>query len=180
MQLRLGYDATVLEAVEITSGSLLSIPVKPLLSASPMTLNFEGVTLDNIFGTGNLATIRFRVLDNAVAGYTDITVDGIYAGNTMEDSFDVSTIDGSILVVPQQMEVALVSVVPMASVKKLNGNKNDLTITVTETFSDGSNNKITATISINNNAAGSYQVGRYVVYVDTKGNDQIRQCYIVK
>jgi len=32
---------------------------------------------------------------------------------------------------------------------------------------------------INNNAAGTYQVGIYRVYVDTKGNTQIHECYIV-
>ena len=72
-----------------------------------------------------------------------------------------------------------VSVIPSAFVKKLNGNKNDLTVTVTETFPDGSINMITKTISISNNAAGVYEVGSYKVYVDTKGNDQIRQCYIM-
>jgi len=75
--------------------------------------------------------------------------------------------------------VTLVDATPSASVKKLNGNKNDLTIAVTETYSDGSINEITETFSINNNAAALYAVGAYVVYVDTKGNDQIRQCYIV-
>jgi len=180
LQLALGYDAAVLEAVDITSGSLIPIPVMPRLSANNLSLYFEGATLDGTFGTGNLATIRFRVLDDAVFGSTAITIDGIYAGNALEDTFTVSTIDGSVFVEPQQIEATLVSAVPTASVKVLNGNKNDLTITVTETYSDGSTNKITETVSINNNAAGSYTVGKYVVYVDTKGGDQIRQCYIVK
>jgi hypothetical protein len=65
-----------------------------------------------------------------------------------------------------------------AFVTKLNGNKNDLTIIVTEFNSNGVSNEIKKTFSINNNAAGTYQVGNYNVYVDTKGNDQIRACYI--
>ncbi|MCL2548013.1 MAG: hypothetical protein FWE76_02470 [Symbiobacteriaceae bacterium] len=69
---------------------------------------------------------------------------------------------------------------PAASVKKLSGNQNDLTITVTEQYSNGMSNVITTTIKINNNAAGTYEVGGYKVYVDTKGNDQIRACNIVK
>jgi len=85
-----------------------------------------------------------------------------------------------ITALPEEEPVTLVGATPSASVRVLNGNKNDLTITVTEIYSDGSINKITLTISINSNAAGSYQVGSYIVYVDTKGNDQIRQCYIVK
>jgi hypothetical protein len=70
-------------------------------------------------------------------------------------------------------------------VEKLNGNKNNLTITVTEQAGMDRNGKTiefsyTATFSINNNAAGTYTVGNYKVYVDTKGNTQIRECYIVK
>jgi len=71
------------------------------------------------------------------------------------------------------------TVTPSAYVKKLNGNQNDLTITVTETFYNGDVNITSLTFKINNNAAGTYQVGLYKVYVDTKGNDQIRACYIV-
>ncbi|MCL2742146.1 MAG: hypothetical protein FWE70_08630, partial [Oscillospiraceae bacterium] len=66
-----------------------------------------------------------------------------------------------------------------AYVTKLSGNKNDLTITIVDEMPDGSVNTYTATISINNNAAGTYKIGPYQVYVDTKGNDQIRACYIV-
>jgi len=76
-------------------------------------------------------------------------------------------------------EPTLVSAVPGAFVKKLSGNKNDLTITITETYSDDSVVIITETISISNNAAGTYEIGGYKVYVNTKGNDQIRDCYIV-
>ena len=75
--------------------------------------------------------------------------------------------------------VTIVSATPSAYVTKLNGNKNDLTITITERYSNGTTNTITMTFSINNNAAGTYNVAGYKVYVDTKGNDQIRECYIV-
>ena len=67
-------------------------------------------------------------------------------------------------------------VTPTASVEKLNGNQNNLTITVTVENSDGTTTVATSTIKINNNAAGTYSVGGYNVYVDTKGNDQIREC----
>ena len=86
----------------------------------------------------------------------------------------------SSLLLSENDEVTLIDGTPSASVKKLNGNMNELTMKVTERFSDGSTNTITNIISINNNAAGYYQVGRYVVYVETKGSDQIRQCYIVE
>jgi hypothetical protein len=67
-----------------------------------------------------------------------------------------------------------------ATVLKLKGNQNELTIIVTEVFSDGSVNPIVAKILISNNASGTYKVGAYKVFVDTKGNTDVRQIYIVK
>ena len=65
-----------------------------------------------------------------------------------------------------------------AQVDKLNGNQNKLWITVT----DNSGSK-TESYMIANNATGMYPIetdeGYYTVYVDTKGNTQIRACYIV-
>ncbi|MCL1982943.1 MAG: C69 family dipeptidase [Clostridiales bacterium] len=69
---------------------------------------------------------------------------------------------------------------PSASVAKLNGNKNELTVTVTEYYFDDSVNIITKTFLIDNNAAGTYDVEGYKVYVDTKGNTQIRECRFVQ
>jgi len=77
-------------------------------------------------------------------------------------------------------DITIVSATAAASVESLNGNQNNLTITITELYSDGSKNTVTTTLKINNNSAGTYQVGDYKVYVDTKGNTQIRECYIVK
>lgn len=78
------------------------------------------------------------------------------------------------------IKLIYVNPVPEASIKKLNGNQNELTITVNEIYSDGGIEIITVTILINNNAAGIYDVGDYKVYVDTKGNTQVRECYIVE
>jgi len=72
------------------------------------------------------------------------------------------------------------TVTPSASVEQLKGNQNTLTITVTEHFSDDSTKIIKETFTINNNAAGTYTVGNYKVFVDTKGNTQIRSIYIIK
>jgi len=67
-----------------------------------------------------------------------------------------------------------------ASVVRLQGNQNELTITVTRLFSNGSETRVTEVFVISNNAADYYQVGGCAVYVDTKGNIQIRQIYIVR
>jgi len=77
-------------------------------------------------------------------------------------------------------DVTLVSATATASIEILSGNQNKLTITITELYSDGSTVTITTTLLIKNNATDTYQVGDYLVYVDTKGNDQIRACYIVE
>ena len=66
-----------------------------------------------------------------------------------------------------------------AYVNKLTGNKNELVITVTETYFDNSKKTIIKSFTINNNAANTYQVDNYKIYVDTKGNTQIREIYIV-
>ena len=71
------------------------------------------------------------------------------------------------------------SVDAKASVTKRSGNRNDLTITVTTAMSDGSTIVSTETFSINDNAAGTYGVGTHQVYVDTKGDTQVRECRIV-
>ncbi|MDR2018418.1 MAG: hypothetical protein LBQ00_06070 [Syntrophobacterales bacterium] len=73
----------------------------------------------------------------------------------------------------------LVNASATASVEKLSGSQNNLTIIVTEYYSDETTKTFTTTVSIKNNAAGTYEVGEYTVYVDTKGNDQIRDCHIV-
>ncbi|MCL2163544.1 MAG: hypothetical protein FWH55_03945 [Oscillospiraceae bacterium] len=70
--------------------------------------------------------------------------------------------------------------VPTASVKKVDGNQNMLTITVTEYDENGlPENDVVGAFMIYNNSAGTHQVDKYLVYVDTKGNDQIRECKIM-
>ena len=92
---------------------------------------------------------------------------------------DFSSITAN-LTVTALFKANLKSAVPTAFVDKISGNKNDLTVTVTETYYDGVVITFTKTFSIDNNAAGTYVVGPYKVYVDTKGNTQIRACYIVE
>ncbi|MDR0468809.1 MAG: hypothetical protein LBH09_02425, partial [Peptococcaceae bacterium] len=67
-----------------------------------------------------------------------------------------------------------------ASVEKQNGSKNKLTVTVTMHWSNGTTTKSIDSFSIDNNSEGTFTVGDYQVYADTKGNDKIRACYIVE
>lgn len=71
------------------------------------------------------------------------------------------------------------SVVPRAVVTRQPGSSNSLTITVTETYPSGAVVELTETVTIRNNAAGTYRVGPYRVFVDTKGNTQVRDIRIV-
>ncbi|MGB4135051.1 MAG: M20/M25/M40 family metallo-hydrolase [Microbacterium sp.] len=73
---------------------------------------------------------------------------------------------------------AVVDAEPEATVKKLKGNQNELTITVKQTHLDGTESTVTETFTIGNNAADTYTVGQHKVYVDTKGNDKVRSIRI--
>lgn len=98
-----------------------------------------------------------------------------------EANYAVVVYDGSEILGAVILPVVTVdSATPTATVERLKGNQNRLTIIVTESYADGSTEEaFTEEILIKNNAADVYQVGPYQVYVDTKGNDQIRECYIV-
>jgi len=78
--------------------------------------------------------------------------------------------------VPAEIKIEGASI--SASVDKLTGNQNKLWITI----KDSSGSK-TESYMIANNAEGTYPIstenGDYEAYVDTKGNTQIRACYIV-
>ena len=71
-------------------------------------------------------------------------------------------------------EISVINTTVSASVNQLKGNNNELTITINDIYG-----KHVKTFIINNNAAGIYKVGDYEIFVDTKGNTQIRDCYIV-
>jgi len=67
-----------------------------------------------------------------------------------------------------------------AIVEKLQGNQNRLIITVTEIYSNGETIDFVYDDKIYNNAADTYLVGdKYKVFVDTKGNTQIRDICIL-
>ncbi|WP_441902936.1 LamG-like jellyroll fold domain-containing protein [Microbacterium sp.] len=74
----------------------------------------------------------------------------------------------------------IVSTEAAATVAKTPGPTNELTIVVTETHADGSETTQEATHTIGNNATGTYDVGDYRVYVETKGNTKIRDIQIVE
>ena len=104
---------------------------------------------------------------------------GWFAGADLAIPFDFDAAIVADTVIYAGWTPALVSVDPSATVIKQNGNTNVLVITVIETYSDGTVVELTETLEIESNSAGIYQVGVYKVYVDTKGNTQVRDCRIV-
>jgi hypothetical protein len=115
---------------------------------------------------GMIRTARLSFMYGGIAHDTDILLDGI-------DPFGYISA-GTI-------------VIPFATVEPYMGNQSKLTVTVTEFFPDGTEHKITANLIIENDARGIYTVGpcsmcgkSYTVYVDVKGNDQVRVCRMVQ
>ena len=79
-----------------------------------------------------------------------------------------------------EFEAKVVDATPEASVEKVAGNRNLLTVKVTEVNYFGDERELVEEFSIPNNASGFYQVGSYSVFVNTQGNDQIREVYIAE
>jgi hypothetical protein len=87
--------------------------------------------------------------------------------------------DNSLQVVDSYTIEKTIVATPSAQVTKINGNTNNLSITISQKLADGSIRPVTKSFSIHNNAADPYTVRSYNVYVETKGNTQIRDCRLV-
>jgi hypothetical protein len=184
-------DTTVPTVVSVTpvgTGAALAgnvvITFSEAMSTSPGTVELNSIVLSG--GTWSVGGTVYTVSYSGLAYSASYTV---HISGFKDVSGNVMTTDGShsfttvAPITPPSVtppSVTLVTAIPSVSIERIIGNRDYLTITVTEFFSDGSVNIITKTVSINNNAAAYYKVGSYTVYVDTKGNDQIRRCYIVR
>ena len=186
------WDGTLLDSQIISYGSAAKAP------ANPQRENYYFVGWDCVFSsvTQNLTATALYEIYTYTVTFVDwngiisetIVAHGMAAkapdnldheGYTFKGwdiDFDVIIED---LTVTAQYEPNFVSATVSAYVTKLNGNKNDLTITVTELYFDGSTLTIEKTFRIDNNAAAQYSVGDYMIYIDTKGNTQIRDCRFV-
>jgi len=178
IDLRLGYDPEVLQRVNVSSGGIMNMA--PITTANPFIFVFETADpLDNYTGTGTLATVTFLVLSDTPATISlglESTYRMVnYVSESLASYVDITEGSVSKPVLPPK----IVKVTPTASVRVISGNQNELTITVTEFYSDGSTKVIRTTLMIKNNAEGTYQVGSYKVFINTKGNDQIREIRIV-
>jgi len=92
---------------------------------------------------------------------------------------DGSNISLDLVLSPVSLFATIAYVEYSAYVTQLNGNQNDLTITVVEHFEGGWTNELSETFRIDNNGSGTFIVGNYEIFVNTQGNDQIREVRLV-
>ena len=130
--------------------------------------------------------LKLKWQDYTIESWDDLIEALADAEVVLDDEYDATqeeineALDALIDALDGLTDKLLIKSVPAAWVRVFPGNMNELFITVTEYYCNGTDKDIEAAIFIRNNAASTYNVGSYKVYVDTKGNDQIRQLYIVK
>jgi len=172
--------------------SIVDVTVNTFICTTYQVNADNSLTLIDTYTIKKTIAADYTAVDEAIAVATALNgewyenfADVEAAINDVEFDLEITeqaTVDGfaqAIYDAIDSLELKVYSVTPSAYVTQLNGNKNDLTIAITEELADGTTNTLTKTFSINNNAADTYTVGSYRVYVDTKGNTQIRDCYIV-
>jgi len=141
-----------------------------------VTFNADGKISQTTVKAGDKAA---QPADPYKAGYV---FDGWRAGGADGPSYDFNApvvADLTLFAGFYPENSVMINVTSSASVAKLGGGQNILTITVTEIYSDNRTIVLTETYTIVNNAASLYKVEPYIVYVDTKGNTQVRECYIM-
>ena len=103
LNLNVSYDTSVLERVSITPANLMLMPLHPPSGGNPFRLNFElGEPFDITANIGLLATVQFRVLNNAMPGPSPINIavaSAYTAAGFAFDSICVSVAHGSVTVV---------------------------------------------------------------------------------
>jgi len=177
VDLPLGLDTSVpgttYDVIGTVAGSTRTIPV----TVNILPTDWTGVgnaialfeSLKKVDWTAASWAAALPFYNAAVAAYGDPTI----------KQYDADAIEEALLAAVDALKPVIRELWLDASVYQYPGNKNDLTITVFEVWTDGVVFPVTQTITISNNAAGTYTVGPYKVYVNTKGNDQIRELYLV-
>lgn len=173
----------VTDEITVFVGSTVDFEVIASTSAYGNTaavLTLDGTAQDITFNNNVKSVARdFSILYDEIGEY--IVAVSVTVGKEGTGNYDAadSIIIVNVIEIPEVPDV-LVSAEPFAAVTKEKGNKNTLTVTVLETYESGKTENLVGVFTIDNNAIGIYNVGRYNVYVDTKGNVQIRACYIVE
>jgi predicted acyl esterase len=177
LDMELPFDSSIYTPVKATAAAALAGADFDFAIGSN-ALKVTVAAKDNIMGDGALFTVTYKVKESAPYVFKtplDVKVKAAKFGSLIDKLVDLD-----VTVKAGALKSKLDSLVPVAVVEKLNGNKNNLSIDVTETYEDTKVVVHKKIFSIDNNAADTYVVGPYKVYVDTKGNTQIRACYVVR
>ena len=178
------FASTEIDQQGLNQGKLSDV-VSSQASEDFLHMFAYAVTFDSAGGSlvdTQLVIMNEKATEPAVPVRNGFTFAGWYYGSALFN-FAVTPITCDITLTarwsPTITDPILVSIDPSAKIEKQTGNKNNLKITIVGTYSDGSTKVLANTnYLISNNSADTYKVGVYNVYVATKGNDQIRECYI--
>ena len=162
------------KATSEVDGATFGTTVVRLFPAADKTGLLELIAIAEALDPDDYTVESWAVLESALSA-AKVTADDDYALQNEADDAQAALLAAYEALETKKLEALYVN----AFVTKINGNKNDLTITVDEIFCNGTSNTIEVTFSIDNNAAGTYTVGPYEIYVDTKGNVQIRNILVV-
>jgi len=92
LQYRVGWDANSLELISVTPGLLPVVPIhfnnNPIMIVQNNPLGPAG--LEQIYGTGTVLTLRFRILESAALRHSPITVQTINIGGAGATPVDIA------------------------------------------------------------------------------------------
>ncbi|QIK70995.1 hypothetical protein G7070_00245 [Propioniciclava coleopterorum] len=152
------HAQTQLRLVGVTARAV-ELAWTPVVGATSYTVERDGV----------------KVADVTTTGFRDT---GLEEGTTYR--YTVTPRSGQLTGLKSApLEVTTRTATVTAVVTKLTGNRNEVTITVTDRDAAGATAVYSATVQIAKNSAGTFPVGPYQVFVDTKGNTQVREVRIV-
>ena len=118
LNLYISYNTQVLQRINTTPTGILPMLLPPPAARSPYALGFAADELSAATSdTGILATMRFKVLDMAVAGTTPITISVASAYAATEDTHNpisISVVGGSVTVTVPPLPSRTVSFQPGA------------------------------------------------------------------
>ncbi len=151
---------------------------------------YEG-TLEEIFNILDKTELESLITEAKQLNPKDYSEDSVKALNeaigAAEEALEKATTQAELDEVLANLEEVIENlktvetVVVSAVVNQLKGNQNELVITIDEVYADGTGSwTLTETILIKNNAEGIYRVGRYDVFVNTKGNTKVLEIYIIE
>lgn len=115
LEVHLNFDASVLSLLEVSCGGVMSLPELPSMTTNSLVFVFEAPNPPvDFYDTGNLATVRFKINENAnTAVVVPLTLTGNFAFNFEREPRTIVPTNGTVTVMteanPVQVSVSEVS-----------------------------------------------------------------------